>query len=93
MTTYVLLTIDKKGNVKNIVTGISCAMLKMYAMNHEVKTRSHLIFSGDNYECESAFLWGKLPNENDLTGTKCVDFGIPAEMIDELVNDHNKGRR
>lgn len=87
---HVLITVDTKGKTKNVVTGISIAMLKLYAMNHESEKRSHIIINSDTYTVEAAFLWGKLPKDNDMAGKPCTDYDIPKDVIDTIVDTHNR---
>lgn len=89
MKIFVLITVDEAGRIRNTATHVSHAVLKMYAMRNISKTRSHLIFSGVDYECKSAFLWGKLTKDNELTGVRCTELDIPTELVDELVDAHN----
>lgn len=92
MELYILMRANKKtGNVDTCMTGVTRALMKMWALQHTTKTKRTLIFERSTGRCLYYFdgVDGDMPNRKDYTNefVSCEEFGIPLEQLQMIEDD------
>lgn len=87
MMVYVLFRASKKtGKIDTCMTGVTPALMKMWAMNNTTKTKRTLIIERDTgnvlMAVEGSADWPKITK-----GGRCTDYGIKLDDLQSITDN------
>lgn len=92
MQVYILFRVSKKtGKVDTQMTGITSALMEMWALNNTPKTKMCMIFERESGKVVFATYgtadgFPKVKKEKDINLT-CEDYGISLEVLHSIKDD------
>lgn len=90
MPVYVLLRASKKtGKVDTEMTGITPALVKMWALNNTTKSKTTVILERDTGKIVSIYTGraGDMPEIDEPKNAYCHEIGIPLEVLRKIKDD------
>ena len=89
MDVHVLFRFSKKtGKIDTTMTGVTSALMKMWAMNNTTKSKDTMII---NRETGTVIFYAHgtpdMPKIEKGDLGKCTDYGIPLEMLQSITDN------